>query len=240
MYWITAFLGNVPIIVGPHQEQSLLCVNKTSPLSLFLNHRSLLGLVAQPLYDRFLLFKEHSKHCYYSTVLSKTIAVIFWGVSWLTMTAISVDRLLGLLLSSRYRQVVTLSRVRLLVVSFWVSNFAFVIILFLYRDMAIRIMCINVIIHRNLDVLSHQNNLTLNHHQAQVQEEAHPLSNGRGTAMDIAWYSKTVSNALWGQMTFVLACYIPYGILSKFALSELRSSYFDLACFPTIVCVQNK
>ena len=48
--------------------------------------------------------------------------------------------------------------------------------------------------HRNLDVPSHQNNLTLNHHQAQVQEEAHSQSNGGGTAMDIVRYSKTLSN----------------------------------------------
>ena len=70
---------------------------------------------------------EHSKHCYYSAVLSKTITVTFCGVSWLTLTAISVDRLLELLLSIRYRQVVTLRRVRLLVISFWLSSFAFVI-----------------------------------------------------------------------------------------------------------------
>ena len=62
----------------------------------------------------------------------------------LTLTAIGVDRLLGLLLSLRYRQVVTLSIVRLIVVSFWIDNLAFAIILFLYRDMAIRIMYIDM------------------------------------------------------------------------------------------------
>ena len=50
---------------------------------------------------------ELSKHCYYSAVLSKTITVTFSGVSWLILTAISMNRLLELLLSIRYRQVVT-------------------------------------------------------------------------------------------------------------------------------------
>ena len=94
------------------------------------------------------------------------------------LIAIGLDRLLGLLLS--YRQVVTLCRVSLLVVSFGVG----------YSHDVHRY----VIMHRNLDVLSHQNNLTLNHDLAQVQEEAHSQSNGGGTAMDMVRYSKTVSN----------------------------------------------
>ena len=66
---------------------------------------------------------------------------MFCGVSLLTLTAISVDRLLALLLSLRYRQAVTLRQVRLLVVSFWLSSFAF-----LYRDLSIGIMYINMLL----------------------------------------------------------------------------------------------
>jgi len=41
------------------------------------------------------------------------------GVSILTLTAISVDRLLALLLGLRYRHVVTLRRVRVVIICSW-------------------------------------------------------------------------------------------------------------------------
>ena len=44
------------------------------------------------------------------------------GVSMLTSTAISVDRLLALLLGMRYRHVVTLRRVRVVIFCFWFIN----------------------------------------------------------------------------------------------------------------------
>ena len=44
------------------------------------------------------------------------------GVSILTSTAISVDRLLALLLGLRYRHVVTLRRVRVVIFCFWFIN----------------------------------------------------------------------------------------------------------------------
>ena len=46
-------------------------------------------------------------------------SLILCGVSILTSTAISVDRLLALFLGLRYRHVVTLSRVRIAIVCFW-------------------------------------------------------------------------------------------------------------------------
>ena len=47
---------------------------------------------------------------------------IFSGVSLCTLTAISVDRLLALLLGLRYKQTVTLRRTRHTVVGIWILN----------------------------------------------------------------------------------------------------------------------
>ena len=74
--------------------------------------------------------------------------------------------------------------------------------------------------------------LTLSHHQARIQE-AHQQPNGGGPLLNIARYRKTVSSALWVQMT-LLACYTPYGILSIFAVTGLRSPTFDLAWDSTL------
>ncbi|XP_020603939.1 melanocyte-stimulating hormone receptor-like [Orbicella faveolata] len=230
---ITAFLGNVLIIAALQKVQSL-----HPPSRLLLSCLAItdlcVGLIAQPLYASFLLSQKHSKHCYYVAVLSNTIAAISCGVSLLTLTVISVDRLLVLLLNLRYRQVVTLRRVKLLVVSFWLSSFAFAIILYLYHDIAIRIMYINMLLCIVTFTFCYiKIHLTLKHHQAQVQEEAHQQPNGGGPSINIVLYRKTVSSTLWLQMT-LLACYIPYGIISIFALTGLRSPTFDLAWDSTL------
>ena len=48
------------------------------------------------------------------------------------MTAISVDRLLALLLGLRYKQIVTLKRTYTIVANFWVSTlFAFLSVIFI-------------------------------------------------------------------------------------------------------------
>ena len=229
---MTAFLGNVLIIIAFQNMRSF-----HPPSRLLLSCLAVtdlcVGLIAQPLYVIFLLSQEHSKLCYYSAGLSNIIAVTFCGVSLLTMTAISVDRLLALLLRLRYRQVVTLRRGRLLVVSFWLSCFAFAIILVFYHDIAIRLMYIIMLLCIITSTFCYiKIYYTLSHHRARIQE-APQQPNEAGPLLIITRYRKTVSSALWVQMT-LLACYTPYGIISIFALTGLRSSTFDLAWDSTL------
>ena len=51
--------------------------------------------------------------------------------------------------------------------------------------------------------------LTLRRHQNEMQSQA----NGEGTTFNITRYRKTVSTALWVQLTLI-ACYLPYGVVS--------------------------
>ena len=230
---MTAFLGNVLIIIAFQKVQSF-----HPPSRLLLSCLAItdlcVGLIVQPLYASFLLSEEHSKHCYYSASLSNVIAVTFCGVSLLTLTAVSVDRLLALFLGLRYRQMVTLRRVRLLVVIFWLCSTALAIILVFYHDIAIRIMYISILLCIVISTFCYiKIYVTISHHRARIQEEAHQQPNGGGTLMKIARYRKTVSIALWVQMT-LLACYIPYGIVSIFALTGSRSPTFDLVWNSTL------
>ena len=229
----TAFFGNVLIIVASQKMRSFHPPSKLLLSSLAITDLCV-GLIAQPLYASFLLSQEHSKHCYYSAVVSNVIAVTFCGISLLTLTGISVDRLLALLLGLRYRQVVTLRRVRFLVVSFWLSSIAFAIILVFYHHIAIRIMYISILLCIVTSTFCYiRIYIAISHHRARIQEETHQQPNGGGPLLNIARYRKTVSIALWVQMT-LLACYIPYGIISIFALSGLRSPTFDLAWDATL------
>ena len=102
---ITAFLGNVLIIAVLPKVSSLHLPSKLL-LGCLASTDLCVGLLVQPLYVSVLLSAEHSKHCYYSSLLMNTTTPFFCGVSLMTLTAISVDRLLALKLGIRYRQVV--------------------------------------------------------------------------------------------------------------------------------------
>ena len=230
---MTALLGNVLIIIAFEKVQSF-----HPPSRLLLSCLAItvlcVGLIAQPLYASFLLSQEHSKHCYIFAGLSNVIAVMFCGVSLLTLTAISVDRLLALLLGLRYSQMVTLRRVRLLVVIFWLSSIALASMLVFYHDISIRIMHISTLLCIVTSTFCYiKIYVTIRHHRVRIQQEAHQQPNGGGPLMKTARYRKTVSIALWMQMT-LLACYIPYGIISTFALTGSRSPSFDLVWNSTL------
>ena len=209
---VTAFLGNALIIVAikkvsslrPHSKILLSCLAATDLC---------VGAIAQPLFAIYLMSPEHSKLCLYVVVLFLTIGMVFCGVSLLTLSAISVDRLLALLLGLRYRQVVTLRRVRIIVTTFWIVctllavTLIYNIGLSYYIAIVILILCTGTSTFCYLKIYC-----TLRHRQTQVRDHVQQANGGRIPMNNLARYKKTVSSALWLQMT-LLACYFPMIIL---------------------------
>lgn len=211
---VTAFLGNILIIIAIKRISSLRPPSKIL-FSCLATTDLLVGAITQPLFAILLMSPEHSKLCFYFAVCFLTIGCIFCGVSLLTLTAISVDRLLALLLGLRYRHVVTLRRVRIIVVTFWIVC-TFIAVTITYNpsiagEMAfvILMLCIATSTFCYLKIYC-----TLRHRQTQVHHLAHEgRANGARIPMNLAPYKKTVSSALWLQMT-IMACYFPEIILS--------------------------
>ena len=116
--FITAFLGNILIIIVLKRVSSLRSASKLL-LGCLASTDLCVGLITQPLFVAYILSPEHSMLCYYLSILFERLSVILGGVSVSTLTAISVERLLALLLGLRYRQVVTLRRVQSYVVMSW-------------------------------------------------------------------------------------------------------------------------
>ena len=161
----------------------------------------------------YLISLEYTYHCYYLDIISKVAAVILCGVSLLTLTAISVDRFLALSLGLRYRHVVTLKRVRVSLILFWVCSTAAAMTYIYDEIITIAIICIGLFLCIVTSTLCYTRIfLTLHHHQFQVQDhtlEGQPSEGG--IPLNMARYRKTVSSAIWVQMTLV-ACYLPFGI----------------------------
>ena len=131
-----------------------------------------------------------------------------FGVSLLTMAVISVDRLIALLSGLRYKEIVTLKRIYIIIASFWVL--CLVASLCIIFDQRITLLSILISIPLSLLIsLASYTKIfrTLRHHQAQVQQQP-----SQPNALNMARYRKAVHSALWVQSVLVI-CYTPYLIV---------------------------
>ncbi|KAL9980081.1 hypothetical protein ACROYT_G008624 [Oculina patagonica] len=139
--------------------------------------------------------------------------LILSGVSFLTSTAISVDRLHALLLGLRYRQVVTLKRVCAAITCFWLFGASLGWIWVWRLDIALKETFVVIILSLVTSIFCYTRiHLKLRDHQAQVQNNVpQGQPNGEGIPLNIARYRKSVSSILWVQLALV-ACYVPFCI----------------------------
>ena len=205
----TAFLGNSLILVALHKESSLHPPSKLLYRCLATTDL-LVGLVAQPLHVTYWMsvVHEHWSLCHYTREAAYITGVALCGVSLLTMAVISVDRLLALLLGLRYKEIVTLKRIYIIIASFWVL--CLVASLCIIFDQRITLLSILILIPLSLLIsLASYTKIfrTLRHHQAQVQQQP-----SQPNALNMARYRKAVHSALWVQSVLVI-CYTPYLIV---------------------------
>ena len=169
----------------------------------------------EPLFVSVLISTENENFdlCVSINLFSSLTAEVLCLVSLFTLTAISVDRLLALLLGIRYRQVVTFKRVLMIVIGLWTLIVGFAFIKFwmvnasLYYVTIVILLCIMVSTCCYIKIYQ-----KLLQHQAQIQEHVRQGQQKGHAPLNIARYRKTVSSALWVQFS-VLACYLPMGIV---------------------------
>ena len=235
----TAFLGNSLILVALHKESSLHPPSKLLYRCLATTDLCV-GLVVHPLAStyRMSLVHEDWSLCPYAHGAGFMTSSALCLVSLLTLTAISVDRLLALLLGLRYRQVVTLKRTYVIVATFWVlSGVAALCHIF---DPGITFYYSYVVVPSSLviSVASYTKIFrALSHHHGQVQDHVQQQPSQPNT-LNIARYRKAVHSALWVQLALVV-CYVPYSIVLvrvTVSISEPHSSHM-IAMGITLVLV---
>ena len=209
---ITAFAGNSLILITLHKESSL-----HPPSKLFYRCLAttdlLVGLISQPLAVSSWIFsaREHWIPCRYTSTATFIVSHVLCGVSLLTMTAISVDRLLALLLGLRYRHIVTLKRTYIVVVTFWVLSSVAALCYKLdhrittWYGLTVVPLCYVISIVSFTKIFC-----ALSHHHAQIRD--HVQQPNQPNAVNTTKYKKAVYNALWVQLALVV-CYLPYALV---------------------------
>ena len=204
---ITAFFGNFLILAALNKETSLHPPSKLLYRCLATTDL-LVGLVSQPLAATYWisLVHEHWSLCRYARGAFYISGIALCGVSLLTLTAISVDRLLALLLGIRYRQIVTLKRTCIITATFWILSVAAGSFYISHHRIVIWCTIIFVPSCSVISIASYTKIFrTLRHHQAQVQDHVQKQPS-QPNALNMAKY-RTL-NTLWVQLALVV-CYVP-------------------------------
>ena len=176
------------------------------------------GLISQPLaaLHAISILTKHLAIFRFTVVSSYSTSAILSGVSLFTVTLLSVDRFLALSLGIRYRQTVTIVRVRAFVIFGWVVNIANGLLSFLPENrLLFNIACVvkislcvvvSSICYMKIYYILRLQQINVHANSSHAQpKESSPLHRER--------YKKTISSALWVHF-IMLACYLPFGVVS--------------------------
>ena len=219
---ITAFLGNALILVALHKESSLHPPSKLL-LRCLATTDLCVGLISEPSNVVYWVFvvNEHWNTCFFAFASKFSTAHM---LCLFTLSAISVDRLLALLLGLRYRQIVTLKRIYVTTAVFWVVSILatamyfwnyLIIVWFWYVVISV---CLVTSTFSYTKIF-----LTLRGHQKQVQNHVHQAQPSQIIPLNIARYRKAVCSGLWLQMALVI-CYLPFAIVVALRTHKGHSS----------------
>lgn len=221
---IASSFGNVVILSALYRVSSIY-----PPTKLFFRCLAAtdlcVGLIVQPLYTTSIMsyaMEMNENVSYYTGKICATSSTILCGVSLLTTTVISVDRLLALLLGLRYRTFVTLRRARFVITCIWIIMATIAMIGLWKADVFNKVTSVMTVLSLITSMSSYAKiYLTLRKHQTQIQKDStHGQPYVVGFAVNIARYRKTVSSILWVQLA-LLACYAPYGIVAGMKINTL-------------------
>ena len=248
---ITASVGNILILIALRKVTSL-----HSPTKLLFQCLAItdlgVGLISQPLYVIYVFLINYNLKLWNIISILHDItwglSICLSGVSVLTTTALSVDRLLALLLKLRYRHVVTLKRARAVVFCFWLSPVSGIFMFLVWdTNIALTAISVSVMLCIVTSLLSYTIIfIKLRLHQAtvhptvqcDVHHHGQPIGGGI-PALRIAQFKRTVTSIGLVQSALIV-CYIPFVIVNAILLlnnvvANLEVSLIASLVYPTLV-----
>ena len=224
---ITAVVENTLILIALHKENSLHRPSKAL----------LRNLVASDLCVSFAelalvgkwnsILQEQWRVCRFFYYAHSLGAVISISVSLCTLTAISVDRLLALLLGQRYRQIVTLRRVYVVVIVLWILIGVGMAILTMLTRYAVKIVAaLGITVCLMTSTFCYTRIFFKPRYQRTQVHSSPPQQDNQTISLNVLRYTMTVSTSLWLQMSLVF-CYLPHLLLAGFAYQQIEEKHLS-------------
>ena len=157
-------------------------------------------------------------------------------VSLCTITAVSVDRLLALLLKLRYKQVVSIRKVYPVAIASWVNGISNATLWFFSLDAWKILFGTNIAVSLITCTYSYTRTFyTLRHQHVQVHDNVREPEN-QTSRVGMACYRKTVFSALCFFLA-LLFCYSPFFLLAPFALRQIESNPLSAFTIPLTTAI---
>ncbi|XP_068730454.1 trace amine-associated receptor 9-like [Montipora capricornis] len=221
IFALTATMGNTLIVIALQRETSLHPPSKVLFRNLAVTDLCV-GIVSQPFQIAFFLTLWYKSHqmCRYTHAASRTASTILCGVSMLTTTAVSVDRLLALLLRLRYRQVVTLKRIYGAVIAFWAFSTFTAATLHWNNDVWLVLVISSTSLCLVTSICCYSKIfLTLRRYQNQVRDNTQEQASQIFPPSIMKRYRQTVYSGMYVQLALV-SCYLPFLLVWPFKYRE--------------------
>ena len=254
---ITAVLGNTLILLALHKVSSLHSTSKLLFRCLAVTDLCV-GLLTQPLFAIAFVSEITSMnplYLYYVNKVKSASSYILCLVSLLASSAISVDRLLALLLGLRYRHVVKLRRILAVLTFCWLTCVSCGVIYLWRIDIAWTVALVFIIVSLVTSSFSYiKIYLKLRHQQAQLHvHDAQDQGQVKAErfSLNIARYKRTVASIWWVQFA-MMACYVPFIIVATLRIhggldgSDVQMArhlvvtltYFNSSLNPILYCAK--
>ena len=208
---VAAFLANIAILIALRKTTSI-----QPPTKLLFRNLACtdlcVGLISQPLFIFHLVAVSQRRWnlCQYTEKFGYISTVSLCGVTLLTVTAISVDRLLVLHKGMKYRKFATLARVRVYVVTIWISSVCTGVSFVWNIRVFFGISCISIASCLAISTFCYTKIfLTLRRQQERVHDNDGHQPNKSSSPVNATRYKKSVFTALMIHFTLI-ACYLPY------------------------------
>ena len=208
LFSLTAFAGNFLVLGAIWRTPSL-----HQPINILLFGMSLsdlgVGLIIQPMFVAVVTY-EVSTGRYPSDLwmMFRPIQAVFVSATLLTLTSVSVDRCLALLLHLKYVAMVTVKKTIIVLCVIWVTSIMYGLTVIIDRDMhrvivvCVVVLCIvvNVSTYSTIYRICRRHRIQIQN-QAQVQQDPE--------ALDLKRYKKSLITMIVLLILLIL-CYFPY------------------------------
>ena len=234
---ITASLGNILILIALRKVTSIHPPTKLLFQCLAITDLGV-GLISQPLMATLMLLVDNIDIKISSVLffhLLGSLSITFCGVSVFASTALSVDRLLALVLGLRYRHVVTLKRIRA-VLACGCLAVLLILLVWNFREKTAKIiiticltLCLIISLFSYTKIV-----LRLRQHQSSVRDNVQQRrTNAGGIPLNLDRYKRIVVSIALVQLALVI-CYFPFLIFHIVThLKDIHPGHYLLWYFHT-------
>ena len=207
---VTSTVGNILVVMAVKRTRSLRTPSNALLCSLALSDL-LVGAIVQPMYALQMIFeirRNSDGFCIAKITTTGSLAWVCAGVSFLVISAISVERLLAIKLHLRYKALVTIPRVLTVVMFFWVLCTALIMARILGAPYSILVLTILVMDVNSIAIVIFAYS-SIYHQVRKLQNKTRDQRHLAPPGINIHSFKRSAVTMLYVIVLF-LACYIPF------------------------------